>query len=112
MQFINNNLVRQELVEAVILSVLLTVLAWMLSRKKESVDEEQCEASRLRAEELKNPKNPQKAAMLLVILVALMTCILQHLIMQSLWHMPRGLWISGSGLVFCWRAADWQQAGF
>lgn len=75
MQFINNNLVRQELVEAVILSVLLTVLAWMLSRKKESVDEEQCEASRLRAEELKNPKNPQKAAMLLVILVALMTCI-------------------------------------
>ena len=43
MQFINNNLVRQELVEAVILSVLLTVLAWMLSRKKESVDEEQCE---------------------------------------------------------------------
>lgn len=75
MQFINNNLVRQELVETVILSVLLTVLAWMLSRKKESVDEEQCEASRLRAEELKNPKNPQKAAMLLVILVALMTCI-------------------------------------
>ena len=75
MQFINNNLVRQELVEAVILSVLLTVLAWMLSRKKESVDEEQCEASRLRAEVLKNPKNPQKTAMLLVILVALMTCI-------------------------------------
>lgn len=75
MQFINNNLVRQELVEAVILSVLLTVLAWMLSRKKESVDEEQCEASRLRAEVLKHPKNPQKAAMLLVILVALMTCI-------------------------------------
>ena len=75
MQFINNNLVRQELVEAVILSVLLTVLAWMLSRKKESVDEEQCEASRLRAEELKNSKNPQKSAMLLVILVALMTCI-------------------------------------
>ena len=75
MQFINNNLVRQELVEAVILSVLLTVLAWMLSRKKESVDEEQCDANRLHAEELKNPKNPQKAAMLLVILVALMTCI-------------------------------------
>ena len=75
MQFINNNLVQQELVEAVILSVLLTVLAWMLSRKKESVAEEQCEASRLRAEELKNPKDPQKAAMLLVILVALMTCI-------------------------------------
>ena len=60
MQFINNNLVRQELVEAVILSVLLTVLAWMLSRKKESVDEEQCDANRLHAEELKNPKNPQK----------------------------------------------------
>ena len=75
MQFINNNLVRQELVEAVILSVLLTVLAWMLSRKKESAGEEQCEASRLRAEELKHPKNPQKAAMLLVILVALMTWI-------------------------------------
>ena len=75
MQFINNNLVRQELVEAVILSVLLTVLAWMLSRKKESVDEEQCDANRLHAEERKNPKNPQKAAMLLVILVALMTCI-------------------------------------
>ena len=36
MQFINNNLVRQELVEAVILSVLLTVLAWMLSRKKKA----------------------------------------------------------------------------
>ena len=47
----------------------------MLSRKKESVDEEQCEASRLHAEERKHPKNPQKAAMLLVILVALMTCI-------------------------------------
>lgn len=30
--------------------------------QKESVDEEQCEASRLRAEELKNPKNPQKGS--------------------------------------------------
>lgn len=36
MQFINNNLVRQELVEAVILSVPLTVLAWMLSSKKKA----------------------------------------------------------------------------
>lgn len=62
MQFINNNLVRQELVEAVILSVLLTVLAWMLSRKKESVDEKQCDANRAACRGMEASEEPSKSS--------------------------------------------------
>lgn len=68
LQFLNNNLVKVELVEAILLSLFLVVLAGMLSQKKDGEIETGCQESA-------QPKDGKRAALLLVILVALMTCI-------------------------------------
>lgn len=72
LQFVNNNAVNQEIVEAVILSLFLSVMAVMFVKNnafsgKMSCDMEECKEN--------SPENPLAAGVLFLVIVALMSCV-------------------------------------
>ncbi len=81
LQFINNNLVNKEWVEAVVLSVFLLVLVICLTKSEQTAGETEDGKIQEKTEENGDGKIPKEriAGILLIVLVALMTCIFSTL---------------------------------
>ena len=84
LQFVNNNLVRSEIAETVILSVFLLLLIWLLMKNDSAYcrqDEQNTQGSK--EEKVKKKKKKIKkgdiVSILMILLVALMTCIFSTL---------------------------------
>lgn len=81
LQFINNNLVNKEWVEAAVLSVFLLVLVGCLVKAEQTAENSECRKIPEETEENSAGKMPKErlAGILLIVLVALMTCIFSTL---------------------------------
>lgn len=81
LQFINNNLVNTEWIEAAVLSVFLLVLVGCLVKAEQTAENSECRKIPEETEENSAGKVPKErlAGILLIALVALMTCIFSTL---------------------------------
>ena len=72
LQFINNNVINQEIVEAVALSAAISVMTVLLVKNKAFTGEIHVNVEKTMANK---PKTPVLAGVLLVVIVALMSCV-------------------------------------
>lgn len=78
LQFVNNNIIRSEIIEAVILSAFLTALVWLLVKSKPVNEKASAVIEEVSDTSKENPKGTV-LGLLLILLVVLMTCIFSTL---------------------------------